>query len=469
MPPLGFKKRQGLHLSPPQTITLSFACMILAGAALLNLPFASQNGQSIGFLNALFTATSANCVTGLVVVNTLEHWTVFGKVVILALIQLGGLGLISVLTVGMVWLRKSISLPNRILVQTAFNQDNIGGMVRLVRKVLQVTLLFESIGALLLTFGFFFSAPRMPFGEALAKGVFHSISAFCNAGFDIIGPDSLTPYQSNYYINFVIIALLVAGGLGFTVWGEWFTKPKDKPARTLGQKWLFLSLHSKIAILVTGGLLLSGTGLFLLFEWGNPETFGPLSPPQKMLAAFFQSATLRTCGFNSVNQGRLTEPSQLLSCLYMFIGGSPASTAGGIKTVTLGIVGISMLSALRGKNKLEAFERTLPLDLLQKALAVVSTLFIVVLASTLILYFTEMDSVFKHSILDLLFESVSAAGTVGVSTGITPYLSSAGKIVLSIGMFLGRLGPVTVVVALNMRLHKNAEGVSYPHERVIIG
>lgn len=458
--------KRRFHLSPPQTITISFAAMILTGALLLCLPISSTSGQGTPFLDALFTATSANCVTGLVVVPTFSHWTVFGKTVILALIQLGGLGLIAVLTLGMVLLRRRISLQNRLVIQAAFNQDGIGGMVRLVQKVILITLCIEGVGAVLLAAGFYFSS-AMPLGRAVGMGVFHSISAFCNAGFDILGPDSLVPYQGNFFINLVINALIIAGGLGFTVWGELLGRQKRR--RPLRIRWAHMSLHSKMVLVVTGVLLLAGSGLFLLLEWGNPKTLAPLSVPQKIIAAFFQSVTLRTCGFFTIDQGGLTEASKLISCVWMIIGGSPAGTAGGMKTVTLGVVVVSMVSVLRGRSKIEAFGRTLPLSLLQKALTVAATMLIVVLTSIILLHFTEQGSPFAPTLLDLTFESASAAGTVGLTTGLTPYLSSAGKGIISMCMFLGRLSPVTVAVALNMRLSHGDDSISYPEERVIIG
>ncbi len=470
MPTINKPKNKRFHLSPPQAITLSFFLMILVGTLLLCLPFASNDGKSVGFLNALFTATSANCVTGLVVVNTLTQWSLFGKLVILALIQLGGLGFISLLTLGMVFLRRKISLENRLLIQATYNHNDLGGMVRLVRFVIRSTIIFESIGAVLLAGGFFFSTPGMSPLRAVGMGIFHSISAFCNAGFDIIGPNSMMPYHGNWYINIVLMALIIVGGLGFTVWSEIVTRAKNRKAkRTMYQRWLFLSLHTKVVFLVTAVLLVLGAALFLLLEWNNPATLGPMPTDEKILAAFFQSTTLRTSGFNTIDQGAMSSPSKLLSCIYMFIGGSPAGTAGGIKTVTLGIIVIAMVSALRSKNKLEAFGRTLPLDLLQKALTVVGSLMIVVLTCTFTLYFTEMNSAFQPGLMDLLFESVSAAGTVGVTTGLTPHLSDAGKVVLSVCMFIGRIGPITAVVALNMRLKRDGQSVGYPSERVIIG
>ncbi|MDL2225049.1 Trk family potassium uptake protein [Eubacteriales bacterium OttesenSCG-928-M02] len=460
--------KRHVHLTPPQTITFSFAAMILVGAVLLNLPIASNDGQSIGFLNALFTATSANCVTGLVVVNTLAHWTWFGKIVILVLIQLGALGFVSILTASMVLLKRRISLRNRTVIQAAFNQESVGGMVRLVKGVFVITLSVEAIGAVLLAIAFYASG-GMGFGQALGNGVFHSISAFCNAGFDIIGTESLTPYAGNLAVNLIIMALIIAGGLGFTVWGEVIENFHNRKKRSIKSRLAFLSLHAKIVLSVTAALIVLGAGLFLLLEWSNPATLGPMPPDKKILAALFQSVTLRTCGFNSISQAGLTDFSKIISGVLMFIGGSPAGTAGGIKTVTLGVILISMLSALRGKNRMEAFGRTLPLELLQKALTVTCTLLGVVLSAALVLHFTEGSSAFAPTTLDLLFESVSAAGTVGVSTGLTPYLSAVGKGVITLCMFLGRLSPVTVVVALNMKMRATDDNIGYPDEKVIIG
>lgn len=462
------KYRKPLHLAPAQTIMLSFALMILFGALLLNLPFASESGKSVGFINALFTATSANCVTGLVVVNTMEHWTVFGKVVILILIQLGGLGFISVATIVMTVVRRRISLRSRQVIQASFNQDSIGGMVRLVKNVILTALIFEAVGALLLAVSFY-ATTSMSLWESTYQGVFHSISAFCNAGFDNIGKESLVAYQSNVPINFIIMILIIGGGIGFPVWYEMGRLLKNSAKRSLRYRIWHLSLHTKIVFTVTAVLIIGGTLLFLLIEWSNPKTLGGMSVWQKILASLFQSVTLRTAGFNTIPQDGLTEISQAISCLWMIIGGSSASTAGGMKTVTIGIIIISMLSVLKGRNKLEAFRRSMPLDLLQKALTVACAMVIVVFVSTFLLHFTELSNPYPHTFLDLMFESTSAAGTVGVSTGITPHLSNAGRIVLIICMYLGRLSPVTVVVALNTKLHANADGISYPKERVIIG
>ncbi len=461
--------KRWLHLSPPQAITLSFVAMILMGTVLLNLPISSQNGHSVGWLNAFFTAVSANCVTGLVVVNTLTQWSLFGKIVILVLIQLGGLGFFTVMTIFLVFLRRSITLESRMILQASFNQDNVGGMVRLTVNILKITLLAEGIGAVLLTLGFYFSPPYMSLPEAIGKGIFHSISSFCNAGFDLIGEASLAPYRDNYFINAVIITLMVVGGLGFMVWSDLATKARRKKKTGVPFRWAYLSLHSKFAITITGILLMFGMGMFLLFEWNNQSTLAQLNFAQKLQAAFFQSATLRTCGFSTIDQGDLTTPSQLFSSMLMLIGGSPSGTAGGMKTVTIGVILCSLVSLLRSRKQIEAFGRSIPLDLLQKALAVVVSLVLMVIFATFILYYTEMNSVFPHTMMDLLFETSSAAATVGLTTGITPHLSSAGKVVVALCMFVGRIGPITALITLNIRQRHAYDAYEYPNERVVMG
>ncbi|MCI8611355.1 MAG: Trk family potassium uptake protein [Clostridiales bacterium] len=461
-------QKRTAHLSAAQTIMVGFICMIFVGALLLNLPIASKSGESVGFINALFTATSANCVTGLVVVNTMAHWTLFGKAVILILIQIGALGFMTLITAAMILVRRNISLRSRQTIQTSFNQDNIGGMVRLVKRVVLITITFEAAGAILLGL-FFWASGTMSLPRALGQGVFHAVSAFCNAGFDNIGAESLISLQKNVPINFIIMTLIVSGGIGFNVWTEIVRMIKNKDKRSLRFRLRRLSLHSKIVFTMTGILIFGGALFFLIIEWSNPHTLGEMPVWEKLQASLFQSVTLRTAGFNTIPQDGLTEISQFVSCALMLIGGSPSGTAGGIKTVTLGIIAISMVSVIRGRNKLEAFGRSLPLDLLQKALSVASIMIIVVFVSATLLHFTELDNPYPHTFLDLFFETCSAAGTVGVTTGITPHLSDAGKIVLIFCMYIGRLSPITVVVALNKKLRAGDDSIGLPEERVTIG
>lgn len=461
------------HLQPAQAMVLSFAGMILVGAGLLCLPFASVEGVRVSFLDALFTATSANCVTGLITYNTAATWTAFGKIVILVLIQLGGLGFFTILSLAMVLFRHRVSLRNRMAVQATFNQDSLSDMGHLVKRVVKITLFAEGIGAALLTLVFYFSPPpgtQASIGRALINGVFHSVSAFCNAGFDILGPDSLVPYVTNPALNAIIMTLIATGGLGFIVWVDMVNGLRVDRKKTLRSWFMHLSVHSKMAILITIFLIVFGAAVFLAIEYNNPATLAPLSLWEKIQAAFFQSVTLRTAGFNSISQGDLNEASKFFSSLLMMTGGSPAGTAGGFKTVTLGVMIATILSLLRGRHDIEAFGRKLPLDLLQKALTVFCMMLGIVVLSTFILCFTEANIAYQHTFLDLLFETASAAGTVGVTTGITPYLSSAGKVVLILCMFMGRLGPTTVVVALTYhRQNINGGATSFPREKVIIG
>lgn len=456
------------NISSSQTIMLGFIFMILVGASLLNLPISSKTGESVGFLNALFTATSANCVTGLVVVNTMEHWTFFGKIVILALIQFGGLGFMAIITIGMILLHKKISLKSRKAIQTSFNQDDIGGMVKLVKRVVKITLIFESIGAIILAI-IFYTSMEIKILEALFQGIFHSISAFCNAGFDNLGSDSLVPFQLNGFLNYTIMFLIVAGGLGFNVWIEIIENFKNKEKKPLRLRLIHMSLHSKIVIGFTSILILGGALLFLFFEWSNINTIGSFNILGKIRAVLFQSVTLRTAGFNTISQGQLTDFSKALSCVWMLIGGSPVSTAGGIKTVTIAVILISMVSALKGKNRLEIFRRTLPFDLLLKAITILMIMLLLVSVSTILLYFTESFNHHEYQFLDLVYEVCSATGTVGLSTGITAGISSLGKMILIACMYLGRLSPITVIIALNSKLHDDAEIIKLPNERVIVG
>jgi trk system potassium uptake protein TrkH len=453
--------------SPPQIIVASFLLVIVIGAALLACPWSSGNGKSVGLVDAVFTATSATCVTGLVVVPIFDGWSPFGKVVILALVQIGALGSLTILNLGILLLKRKMSLKDRLIVQASFNQDSIGGMAKLVKHVVLISFAFEALGALLLCIAFYASSP-MSVRHALYQGVFHAISAFCNAGFDNVGPHGLSSYQTNATINIVVMLLIISGGLGFTVLTELVQRLKAQRLKAV-RRVRSLSLHSKIALVITAILIASGTLFFAVFEWNNPLTMGPLSTPHKLLASAFQSVSLRTAGFNTIDQGALKDISKAFSCVLMFIGGSPAGTAGGIKTVTLGVILFSMLSVLKGKRYVEAFGRTLPVDLLQKALTVACALIAVIFFSTIILYFSENDGPVQYAFLDTLFETCSAVGTVGVSAGLTPHLTNVGKVVIAVCMFIGRLSPVTIVVALNMKLEANFAGQKYLDDKVIIG
>lgn len=459
-----------LRLKQTQTLVIGFIVLILIGALVLNMPFASRSGESIGFISALYTATSVSCVTGQMIVNTAAHWSTFGHIVILLLIQIGGLGVVTLTTTAIMLLQKNIDLRDRLCIATAFGQEYTGGVVRLIQNVWRTTLIIEGCGAVLLTIGFYFSdVIEYTFSQSLAMGVFHSISAFCNAGIDIIGPNGLMPYVSSPAVCIPIMLLIVSGGLGFPVWIELAKTFTRKGSLRL--KIERFSVHTKIVFTVTAALIVCGALLFLLFEWDNPATMGKLNWPDKIMASIFQSVTLRTAGFITLNQGGLSEPSRLISCLMMISGGSPSGTAGGIKTTTFAVLFLTMRSALRGKNSIDAFNHEIPLELLQKAICVVVALLIVWLGGTIALYFSENNSVFGVSFLDILFESASISGTVGITTGVAQKLSATGRFICAVSMFLGRLGPVTVTMALTERFSRrhSASNIRLPKTNVIIG
>ncbi len=458
-------------LETTQIIVYGFLVVILIGALLLSLPIASKNGTSIGFLNAFFTSTSAVCVTGLVVVNTLAHWTTFGKVVILLLIQIGGLGFMTIFTTAVIFTGRKITLKERLVIQQSLNQDDLTGMVRLARNVVICTLVCEAVAALLLAVKFMVSYDYT-FVSAVWKGIFHSISAFCNAGFDILSDEGLNPFVKDSFISFVIMGLIVLGGLGFTVWldvlrvFEIARKDKNFNIPALFNK---LTLHSKIVLKITLFLIAFGAVFFFFSEYNNPLTFGQLGFFDKITAAIFQSITPRTAGFNTVTQAALKPDAKFMTVILMFIGGSPGGTAGGVKTVTIGIILISVISVVKGKSTLETHNRSLPTYLLQKSLAVVIMNLTAVIFATMILSITEANMPIKTEFMDFLFEATSAVGTVGLTLGITPYLSFIGKIVICICMFLGRLGPITVAVALTIKQLTADKGIQYPEEKVIVG
>ncbi|KXZ39336.1 trk system potassium uptake protein TrkH [Alkalithermobacter thermoalcaliphilus JW-YL-7 = DSM 7308] len=447
---LRYTRKKRYKYIPSQIIVAGFAAIILVGALLLNLPIATNSGESVGFLNALFTSTSAVCVTGLVVVDTGTYWSKFGKLVILILIQVGGLGFMSMATLFSMLIGKKISLRERLIIQESLNQNELEGLVRLTRHILAGTFIIEGIGALLLSFVF---VPQMGFLKGVAYGIFHSVSAFCNAGFDIIGNGkSLTPYVDNLIVNIVIISLVICGGIGFTVIMDILKK----------RKLSRLTLHSKIVLSMSLILISIGFVLFFIFEFNNPDTLGNLSLKGKILAALFQAVTPRTAGFNTIDLASLEDTSKFLTIILMFIGGSPASTAGGIKTSTLAVLAFAVIALVRGREDVEAFNRRISYTAVNKALAVVA------IGITLIIFVT-MGLSFTHNFefINVFFESVSAFGTVGLSLGITSELSNIGKILIIFSMFAGRVGALTILIALAARQKKSI--VRYPEDKILVG
>jgi len=456
-------KRINLNLKPTQILVLGFLIMILLGTFLLNLPIASIDGKSIGLVNALFTSTSAVCVTGLSVVNTLEHWSLFGKIVIICLIQVGGLGFMTIATSLFILLGRKISLKERLIIQEALNQYTLSGMVRLTRNIFLGTLFLEGVGAIILTIRFL---PENG-ANAIFMGIFHSISAFCNAGFDIIGDSSLTPYVGDVIVNITIIILIILSGLGFTVWLDLIkvTKEKHKEKYSLRYWFIKLTLHTKIVLVITTFLIVFGFIFYLVVESGNPNTLGNLSFKDKILGSLFQSVTVRTAGFNTVSFADMTDSSKLLTIILMFIGGSPGGTAGGVKTVTFGLILLAVITVIRAKEDVELFNRRISWSIVRRALAIMVISIGIVITMTMILSLTE-----PFDFMDILFETVSAFATVGLSLGITGGLTTVGKLLICLIMFIGRLGPLTMGVAFFMRSKKSDIGsIRLPEEKIMVG
>lgn len=460
------------RLTPAQILVLGFLLIITIGTVLLMLPISSKSGESVGFVDALFTTTSAVCVTGLAVVNTLEHWTILGQVVIITLIQIGGLGFMTMVTLLLMLLGKKVTLRERILIQESLNQISIEGMVRLAKNIIVTTLIIEGFGAYFLAVRFIFAG--FPLDRAIYYGIFHSISAFCNAGFDLLG-NSMMNYVGDPIVNIVIMSLIIIGGLGFAVWmdiAKIFRMWKRKEIRGYNiyerilRAFQKLTLHSKLVLMITACLILGGFLFFFAVEYSNPKTLGPLSFMDKIWGALFQSVTTRTAGFNSIDQASMNHGSKFMTIILMFIGGSPGSTAGGIKTVTAGIIFFTVMTVIHGKQDVEVYKRKIPNDIVMRSIAIILLGFIAVTVSTMILALTEQAATFE----EILFECVSAFATVGLSLGITGKLSVLGKIVISILMFLGRLGTITTVLALMQMYYQESKvNVSYPEERILVG
>ncbi len=450
-----FKKFAGQR-SPAEMLIYGFALVILLGAMLLSLPIASASGTSSGFINALFTATSAVCVTGLVVVDTGTFWSGFGKVVIIFLIQIGGLGFMSLTTMFFVLAGKRITIKDRLLIQSSVNMDSLSGVVKFTKYIFFSAIIIEVIGALILALVFI---PEYGFLKGTAYSFFHAISAFCNAGFDLFGNySSLTKYVDNFIVNFAIAGLIILGGLGFAVTSDIINIRKFEK----------MTMHAKLALTVTGVLLIIGFVLFFIFEYNNPKTLGNLSFPSKLMAAFFQSVTPRTAGYNTIDIAALTAPSLFLTMLLMFIGASPGSTGGGVKTTTFAIIMMTVGSVLHGKKDVIAFKRSIQGPAIRRAISVVVIALAIVIVMIFVLLCTEPEASFET----VVFEVLSAFGTVGLTTGLTPHLSVAGKIAISITMFVGRLGPLTVAYAISRsekRARENIGTYKLPEGNIMIG
>ncbi len=435
-----------------RVIALSFGGIIAVGTLLLLLPIASVDGTSCGLMTALFTATSATCVTGLVVVDTLTSWTLFGQIVILLMIQLGGLGFMTLIFSFGLMIRRRPSLSQRLMMVSAFNLNDMSDTVRMVLHALRLTFITEGCGAAILAVCF---APRYGWG-AIWKGIFVSISAFCNAGFDLMGPDglgSLSTYSGNPVVLLTVAALVVCGGLGFFVWEDIATK----------RSFRALSLYSKMVIWITAALIVWGTVFFFCTEYRNEATLGSMPVWQRGVNALFQSVTLRTAGFTAIDQGKLTDVSQIMCILLMMVGGSSGSTAGGVKTVTIGVLLLALRSGLRGKSKVTFRGRTIPQQKVLAALTLVLVVGGLFVAASMVIAIAD-----AVPYLAAAYECMSAIATVGLTTGITAGLSGFSHLLLIILMYLGRVGVLSFSIAF-LSSRGGSDKLNYPETNVMIG
>lgn len=445
------KRMRSYRFSPPQFLVLGFALIILAGAVLLSLPVASANGTALSFVDALFTATSATCVTGLVVVDTGTYFSIFGQIVIAVLVQIGGLGFMTVATLFAFVLKKKISLRERLILQQAMNQISMEGIVRLIRKVVLYSLVIESVAALILFIRF---SMDMPVLKALYFGIFHAISLFNNAGFDLFGNfQSLRGYVDDFTVNVVAMVLIVLGGLGFVVMVELLEYKRSKRR---------LSLHSKVVLSATGALIFVGALVIFIFEFTNARTLGSLDLSGKIFASFFQSLTPRSVGASTIDLAEMRQASQFFMIILMFIGASPGSTGGGIKTTTFTVLVGAVLAMIRGKEDIVIFRYRLAKDQIMKAVTFTLLALFLVIFVSMVLSTTE-----DHQFLMILYETTSAFGTVGATTGLTLDLTVFGKIMIMLTMFAGRIAPLTFAYALGNK--KDKELYRHPEGKIIIG
>lgn len=443
------KLQQRMGSNALGTIAAGFAAIILLGSLLLTLPAASATNERVGWFDALFTSTSAVCVTGLVAVDTGTAYSRFGHVVLLCLIQTGGLGFMTFTTLILRMLGKQLTLKERIIVRESINEDRIGGLVGMIQWIVLSTLTIELAGAALLSLRMI---PQYGPADGLFYSVFHAVSAFCNAGFDLFGDfASLTAYRSDVLVNFTIIALVVLGGLGFAVLNDLCTRS--------------LRLHTKIVLTTYGALLLFGFLFVLLVEWGNPDTLGPLPLGEKLMAALFQSVTLRTAGFNTFDQAAMLPATKLVGCMLMVIGAAPASAGGGVKVTTFAVAALLVRMVARGDQDINVFHRRLERTLVQRAMAILTIALGILLVDVIAVSLLQPEI----ELIDIAYECASAVGTVGISAAGTPGMKLATKMIILITMYLGRIGPLTMALLLARRQAAQKALLRYPEDRIMIG
>lgn len=443
-------------------ILMSFAAVILIGMLLLMLPAATMPGEETTMLTALFTSATSVCVTGLVVVDTFSHWTLFGKVVIMCLIQIGGMGVIAIWAVVMLILQKRFSLRSRLLIRDYYGLDTTYGLIRFLRRVVRWTLTLEGIGAALYCFVLI---PIYGIAGGIWRSVFTSVSAFCNAGIDLFGPDSLIPFRDNLAINLITMSLIILGGLGYIVWFDLV----DTLRETLQKRYALLGLwrrldeHTRLVLYLTLYLIAHGTVLVWLGEFRNPDTIGSLPLGRQLLASVFQSVTFRTAGFATIPQQALRPFTCLAGLYFMFIGGSPCGTAGGVKTVTAAVLYLNVQAFLSDRKETVLWGRKISRPLVTRATAIITVSLSLTLSLLMALLLTD-----NVSLVDAAYEIFSATGTVGLSRALTPSLSAAGKLIVIVAMFTGRIAPFSMALAFtNDDTSKNE--LRYPSGRFLIG
>lgn len=449
--------RKGTKLQPVQILSIGFAAVIVGGALLLSLPISSSTGEFTPLIDCLFTSTSAVCVTGLVTLDTGTHWSMLGQMIIMVLIQIGGLGFMTFGTMFAILLGRRISFRNRLIIQEAYNAFRLQGIVKMVLYVIGITFSIEAVGAIFLSSQFI---PVFGLAKGIYYGVFHAVSAFCNAGFDLLGGfsgefSSITYFYNNPVFILTIAMLIILGGLGFAVVTELLHMKSIRK----------LSLNTKVVLTATGILTVLGAIIFFAFEYNNPKTLGPMGAGDKILSSVFASVTPRTAGFNSISLADMTHAGKFLTILLMFIGASPGSTGGGIKTTTAALLFITVLSVIKGRDDAELYHKRIAKGLVYRALAITTISFIVVCIVTIVLSATQNSGIFE----EYLYEAVSAFGTVGLSLGLTQRLNSIGKIAIMITMYIGRVGPLTLAFAFTFRNQKAGANMKYPEDKILVG
>ncbi len=447
------KIKKPQRVSATSVLALGFLAIILVGTVLLTLPCSSQSGEWTDPLDASFTAVSATCVTGLVTLDTGSYWSIFGQIVIILLIQIGGLGFMTMAILAALLFGKSVTPKDKMLAAASYNLNSSDSVLDLVKRIVLGTAIIEGFGALLLAIRF---VPQFGWGRGLWMSIFTSVSGFCNAGFDILGNDfaSLTAYAEDPLVNIVIMLLIVIGGIGFFVWNDlyYFVKARRR-----------LSVYSKLVLILTAVVLLGGAAGFAAFEWNNPETIGDMSVGGKIMSSLFQSVTLRTAGFCTVDNGALTQSSAVLGIILMFIGGAAGSTAGGVKIVTVGVIFYTIWCVIRGRTEISIFKRRITSDTFTRAVAAFAMQLVLIGVGTCIIVCTS-----GQDMLAVMYEVTSAVDTVGISMGLTPSFGAVSKLTLMVLMYVGRVGIFTVACAIMERFNRPQSSLRYPDANILI-